>query len=86
MKFLSRNAGPSQIARRRWFAGLLWQAFPGDTAAEKARRAAPVLDLTPRQVENLLKGEHDAKLGTVLTVLAITGAERVFDIVQGRRT
>lgn len=85
MKFLSRNAGPSREARRRWFAGLLWSAFPGDSAAEKARRAAPVLGLTPRQVENLLKGEHDAKLGTVLAVLAICGAERVFDIIEGGR-
>lgn len=91
MKFLSQNAspptrrrpGPDQTARRRWFAGLLWGAFPGDSMAEKARRAAPVLDLTPRQIEKLMKGDHDAKLGTVLAVLTITGAERVFDIITG---
>lgn len=89
MKFPSQNGGGrvgvSQEARRRWFAALLWSAFPGDSMAERARRAAPVLGLTQRQIENLMKGEHDAKLGTVLTVLAICGAERVFDILQGGR-
>lgn len=69
--------------RRRWFAALMWKAFPGASAREKAIRAAPALDLTPRQCENLLKMEHDAKLGTVLAVLAIAGAENVFEIIEG---
>lgn len=84
MKFLSQNGVPDVGARRRWFADLLWRTFPGGSKREKALRAAPVLDLTPRQVENLLDGHHDAKLGTILIVLSIAGAENIFDIVGGR--
>ncbi|MCA0204325.1 MAG: hypothetical protein LCH92_08285 [Proteobacteria bacterium] len=51
---------------------------------EKAQIAGPVLDLSPRQVENLMKMEHDAKLGTVLCVLALAGAENIFEIIEGR--
>lgn len=69
--------------RRRWFANLMWKAFPGASIRENALRAAPALDLTPRQCENLMKMEHDAKLGTVLAVLAIAGAENIFDIIHG---
>lgn len=69
--------------RRRWFADLLWRTFPGASMREKAQRAAPVLDLSPRQIENLMKMEHDAKLPTVLAVLTLAGAERIFDIIEG---
>ena len=72
-----------QTARRRWFAAVMWRAFPGVSVREKAVRAAPVLSLTPRQCENLMKGEHDAKLGTILAVLAIAGAENIFEIIGG---
>ena len=72
-----------QKSRRRWFSRMMWRAFPGASMREVALRAAPVLDLTPRQCENLIKGEHDAKLGTILAVLAIAGAENVFDIIGG---
>lgn len=71
--------------RRRWFADLLWRTFPGASMREKALRAAPVLDLSPRQVENLMKMEHDAKLPTVLAVLALAGAESIFEIIEGRQ-
>lgn len=69
--------------RRRWFADLIWRTFPGSSMREKAQRAAPVLDLTPRQIENLMRMEHDAKLPTVLAVLALAGAENIFEIIEG---
>lgn len=74
-----------ETARRRWFADLIWRAFPGDSARAKAQVAAPVLGLTPRQVENLLKGQHNAKLGTILKVLTVAGADAIFDIIEGGR-
>lgn len=74
----------SKEKRRRWFADLLWRTFPGASMREKAQRAAPVLDLSPRQIENLMKMEHDAKLPTVLAVLALAGAECIFEIIEGR--
>ena len=82
---------PSQSApfdikkRRRWFADMMWRAFPGASTREKAERAAPVLNLSVRQCENLMNMVHDAKLGTILCVLALAGAENIFDIVGGRR-
>ncbi|MES2753806.1 MAG: hypothetical protein V4659_04000 [Pseudomonadota bacterium] len=84
---LEKSFAKSTIAvdrRRKWFSGLMWRAFPGASMREKALNAAEVLDLTPRQCENLIKGEHDAKLGTILAVLTIAGAESIFDIVGGR--
>lgn len=52
---------------------------------EKAMRASPVLDLTPRQCEKLMKMEHDPKLPQICAVLAIAGAENIFEIVAGLR-
>lgn len=83
MKLPSHSAALDTGKRRRWFADLMWRAFPGVSLREKALRAAPVLDLTPRQCENLMKMEHDAKLGTILAVLAIAGAENIFEIIGG---
>lgn len=65
-------------ASRRWFAALLWQAFPSRSAGDLAERAAPVLGVSTRQVRNWLDGEHDAALRHVLAVIAIAGAEVVF--------
>ena len=68
--------------RRRWFSDLLWRAFPGSSVAAKARAAAPALGMSERQVRALMMGEHDAKLGTVLAVLAIAGAESILEIMD----
>jgi hypothetical protein len=85
MKLCSYSSIRDERSRRRWFADLLWRAFPGASMREKALRASPVLGLTARQIENLMEMRHDAKLGTILMVLAITGAENIFDIVGGAR-
>ena len=68
---------------RRWFAALMYQAFPGASIREKALAAAPVLDLSPRQCEKLLGMEHDAKITQVMAVLAVAGAESIFEIIEG---
>ncbi len=65
-------------ASRRWFAALLWRAFPSRSAGDLAERAAPVLGVSTRQVRNWLDGEHSAALPHVLAVIAIAGAEVVF--------
>ena len=84
MQLLSHSDIRDKKKRRRWFAGLLWKAFPGGSMREKAIAAAPVLDLTPRQIENLMKMEHDAKLPQILAVLAIVGSDNIFDIIARR--
>jgi hypothetical protein len=69
---------------RRFFADLLWRAFPADSEQALAARAAPVLGVSERQVRNWLRQEHDAKLTQVLAVLAVAGVELVAARVERR--
>jgi hypothetical protein len=71
-------------ASRRWFAALLWRAFPAPSEADLALKAARVLDVSPRQVKNWLRCEHDASLRYVTAVLAIAGGEVIFGRIEGR--
>lgn len=64
---------------RRWFAALLWRAFPSPSERDLSHKAARVLDVSPRQVVNWLRCDHDAGLSYVLAVMAIAGAEVIFD-------
>lgn len=79
-----RNSDHTE-ASRRWFAALLWRAFPARSERELASVAARALDVSPRQVVNWLRGEHDASLRYVTAVLAIAGAEVVFGAMERRR-
>lgn len=69
---------------RRWFAALLWKAFPAKSEREVARRAAPVLDVSERQVINWLRCENDAGVSYVTAVLILAGAGAVLDPIRGR--
>ena len=84
-KFPAQSAVPEEAQRRRWFSNLMWNTFPGKSIRDKAERAAPVLNLSVKQCENLMKMDHDAKLGTILAVLSLAGAENIFDIIGGRK-
>ena len=70
---------------RRWFAELLWRAFPSRSERDLAATAAPVLDISERQVRNYLRELHDPSLTITLKVLAIAGAEIACAIMEGRR-
>jgi hypothetical protein len=78
------NSADHATASRRWFAALLWRAFPSRSEGDLAVKAARVLDVSPRQVRNWLRCEHDASLRYVTAVMAIAGAEVVFGLVEGR--
>ena len=82
MKSLS---GPdlSRDAARARFARWLWRAFPARSADDLARRAAPVLGCTERQVRNWLACENDASLRFVLRVLVVMGGEAVITRIEG---
>lgn len=82
MKNLADTANPS--ASRRWFRNLLWRAFPSNSENDLAHKAAAVLDVSPRQVKNWLREDHDASLRYVTAVLAIAGAEIIFGKIEGR--
>ena len=85
MKNLSENAGCQVSTARRAFAALLWRAFPSPSENEVANKAARVLDVTPRQVRNWLRCENSAAFHYVAAVMAVAGAEIVFQKVEARQ-
>ncbi len=84
---MKNPAGFSPDARSsgRWFANLLWRAFPAPSEHELAEKAARALDVSPRQVKNWLRCEHSPAWKYVSAVLLISGAEIVFGRIEGRR-
>lgn len=82
MKNLAHSSVDHAKASRRWFAALLWRAFPSPSERDLSHKAARVLDVSPRQVVNWLRCENDASLRYVLAVMAIAGAEIVFDRME----
>jgi hypothetical protein len=71
-------------ASRRFFAALLWRAFPSPSERALSEKAARVLDVSPRQVQNWLRCEHSAAWHYVAAVMAVAGAEVVFRRIEGR--
>lgn len=71
-------------ASRRWFARLLWRAFPARSEAALAAQASAALGVSERQVRNWLRCEHDAGLRHVTAVLLIAGAEAALARLEGR--
>lgn len=81
-----RNGLAPEDAERRWFAGLLWKAFP-DARSENdlTELVAEVLTterrpIHPRTVRNWLRCENAPSFKYVMRVLALAGAESLFDI------
>jgi hypothetical protein len=81
MKHFSQRDMAQLYPARQRFARMLCRAFPGPSEAAIAAKAAPVLGVSSRQVQNWLQCRNDAGVGTVLAVLAIIGAETVFNIL-----
>ena len=71
-------------ASRKWFRNLLFRAFPSRSEQELAQRAALVLGVSPRQVKNWLREEHDTSLRYVTAVMAIAGVEMVCGKIERR--
>ncbi len=80
-----------QEAERLWFAGLLWKAFPeARSENELAELVAEVLaterrPIHRRTVRNWLRGENTPHFRYVMRVLAMAGAESLFEIIDGER-
>lgn len=85
MKNLTNSAQDHETASRRWFAALLWKAFPSPSEHEIALKAARVLDVSPRQVQNWLRCNNDASLKYVTAVALIAGVEFGLSGFGGRR-
>lgn len=73
----------SEEAERKWFAALLWQAFPMCRSEnELCERAAKVLSrksrpVTARAVKNWLRCDNTPHFRYVLTVYALAQGERI---------
>lgn len=86
-----RNAMSPEEAERAWFAGLLWRAFPeAQSENELCDLAAEVLtkgnrSVTSRTVRNWLRRENAPHYRYVLSVIALVGAEAVFQILDPER-
>lgn len=78
MKNLAENSSDHISASRRAFVAMLWRAFPSPSEHELAQKAARVLDVSPRQVQNWLRCENSAAWHHVSAVMMIAGAEVMF--------
>jgi hypothetical protein len=78
-------------AERAWFASLLWRAFPeARSENELCEIAAEVLTkakrpVTSRTIRNWLRRENTPHYRFVLAVIALVGAEAVFQILDPER-
>lgn len=83
-----RGALTPEAAERAWFAGLLWKAFPDASSEnELAEIAAEVLTkdnrpVTSRTVKNWIACENTPHFRYVLAVIALVGAEAVFQVID----
>lgn len=84
----SRSGGGQMDRERAWFASLMWRAFPEATSEhELATLVAEVLTtdrvpVHPRTVRNWLRCENAPGFHYTLRILALAGAERVFEILD----
>lgn len=85
MKNPAHSADDHAVKSRRWFAAMLWSAFPSRSERDLAQKASRALGVSARQVTHWLRCENDASLRYVTAVMAIAGAEIVFGLVEGAR-
>ena len=84
----SRSALTPEDAEREWFASLLWKAFPdAHSENELAELVADVLTtdrrpVTGRTVRNWLRCENSPHFRYILRVIALVGAECLFQIID----
>lgn len=84
----SRHALCPEEAERAWFAGLLWKAFPEARSEEQlAEMVAEVLTderrpCHPKTVRNWLRCDHAPHFRYVIRILALAGAESLFQIID----
>lgn len=85
----ARAALSAEEAEREWFARQLWRAFP-EAASENelAELVAEVLTtarrpIHARTVRNWLRCSNAPHFRYVLQILALVGAEALFDVIEG---
>lgn len=87
----ARNALTGEEAEQRWFVGLLWRAFPeARSEKELSELVAEVLTtdrrpVHPKTVKNWLRQANTPHFRYVMRILALVGAESVFEILDPER-
>ena len=85
---LYRNCITAEEAERKWFAGLLWKAFPEARSEEElAELVSEVLatdrrPVHPKSVRNWLRLNNAPHFRYVMRVIAMAGAESLFQIID----
>lgn len=88
MEKLCRKSSKPEETERKWFAGLLWKAFPEAISQEElANLVAEVLTtdkrpVHPKTVRNWLNLDHAPHFRYVIRVIAMAGAESLFEIID----
>ncbi|WP_237072596.1 hypothetical protein [Pseudaestuariivita rosea] len=83
-----RKSSLSEENEREWFARVLWQAFPeAQSENHLSELVAEVLTtdkrpIHPKTVRNWLRCQNAPHFRYVLRILALAGAERVFEIID----
>lgn len=73
------------FAYRRWFADLLWVAFPSGSEHELCQVASRALGVHVRTVKNWLILRNDAPWTVVAKVMLIARVEPIFQKIEGKR-
>lgn len=77
--FRANRVEAREFARER-FAEMLISAWPGETAQEVARLAAPTIGVSERQVANWLRGESSPAFEHVVVVGTVLGIYKTMEI------
>lgn len=85
---LCRKSHFGEEIERKWFAGLLWAAFPEANSQEEladlvaAALATDSRPVNPKTVRNWLNLDHAPHFRYVIRVIAMAGAESLFDLID----
>ena len=88
MKNFDKNHFCPEEAEKHWFAGLLWKGIPEATSEnDLADRWAELLTterrpIHPKTIRNWLRCENTPHFRYVMRVIALAGAESLFQIID----
>lgn len=83
MKNLTRNGIDVEEKAAKWFSDLLWNAFPADSEAQVAMKAAKALEVSEKQVRNWLRHSNSPAWKFVFKALIAEGVEIVAQKIEG---
>lgn len=76
-KILGQSLGRDLVAK------MIWAAFPGPSEYAVAERAAKVLDMSPKHIRRLLRGENSVNADVVMALIVLVGFEKFLSLLGG---